>query len=116
MDNIFTASKPILWLTRGAGLCLMSFEGPASLGVLKLKKRNIFICICNLIILLALASINFINKSFVQNDSAIITEGWNIEVMLHFLSIFFLFGYQIYKRESVARLLHQIHNFDVEVS
>lgn len=115
MENIFTVAKPYLTFISLTGFFPMSFDGPASKGLLKTRKLEASISSVALAILIYILIICVINKSYVDNDSVILVAGWNIYTNMQTASFIFMLAYQILRRNKIANLLGNIRSVDKEV-
>jgi hypothetical protein len=116
MENIFTAAKPFLVVSKYLGLFPMSFDGPTRKGSLKLKWTDlIYLFLAFFLFISALYFCLTSKITFYKTDSRLILETCS---SLAFYSVLFdslcLIG-QFYYRENVVEFLRIIQKFDFEV-
>lgn len=115
MENIFSASKPILTLAKLLGLFPMSFEGPARKGLLKLKCVNVIISLFWFVAALFMILNRSPFSKVYTGSSQVLPRAWEVLMNLELFSYIFNFCYQNWKRKNIVKFLKIIHKSDEKV-
>jgi hypothetical protein len=118
MENIFTVAKPFLTFAKLLGVFPMSFEGPARKGFLKVHWSDLMFSGLGFISLILYFYFTMLVENLFSflSDSMIVLKVWKVVLKLSSLVLFCQFWYQLTRRRLIARFLHLIRNFDMEVS
>lgn len=116
MENIFTASKPFIYLSKFVGMFPVSLGGAARKQFLKAEWINTVISFFILVTLICIlwAHVEIIDMLFL-GQSRVLISAWSVLTNLEISLFLILFCYQIYSRKNILKFLLMIEDIDDKV-
>lgn len=116
MENIFTASKPFIYLSKFVGMFPVPLGGAARKQFSKAEWINTIISFFILVALICIiwTHVEIIDMLFL-GQSKILINAWSVLTNLEISLYLILFCYQIYNRENILKFLLMIQDIDDKV-
>lgn len=115
MDNIYSATRPLLLFAKMIGYFPLSFEGAATKGNFKFKCSNVVLVCCTLVTFSFCIFRNVKDGSFDESDSSILAKGWNISAIMELSSHICILVYQLKSHKNILGFVRNLHSFDCQV-
>jgi 7tm Chemosensory receptor len=116
MENIFTASKPFLTVSKVFGFFPISVVFTSKKISVNSRWLDIFFTCFSSLILITLNVLTWRNSTHLAaTDSSFLNSAWNLLRKVELAVYIFLFVYQISRREKIVSFLRKLHNFDEKV-
>lgn len=116
MENIFTAVKPFYIFAKFLGLFPMTFEGPMSKGILRVKWYDVAASALAILVPIVIIAVNLIIGDESASSSSLLSNAWTIEAIAGDALVMIIFIYQQLKRQKIEEFLIKLHDFDEKVS
>lgn len=112
MENVYTTVLPFYYSLKTFGGFPMSFQGSARKVILKRKIYDVFATGFWSLTLLLVFAINLTQSDSISSTSAILLKAWDFSLVVCLFTVLISFCYQIHKRESIAKFLALVNDFD----
>lgn len=116
MENIFSASKPFLILSKVFGFFPISLVFSSKKISVTTQWLDIFFTCCNFLILFTFNVLTWQNSYVLASTkSSFLNSAWNLIRKIELIFYVFLFAYQISRRKQIVAFLKKLHRFDEKV-
>lgn len=94
----------------------MSFEGPKSEGVLKVKWFDVVIICCSALAAFALLAVEIVTEFNFNSKASLSLKFWTFSLYLGISMLLIQLTIQVVKRRKMKLFLRKVHEFDQEAS